>query len=497
MLDGDRLLREVRSRRIARWYLFSSGLLLIALAAVGVFMRLAQAGGLVDAATFYSMMSLHGTGMIGIALVAGCALYWFVVHETLPVSPRAMRIVWGLGVLGVGLIVVAILAGGYDSAWTFLYPLPAHPGGTEAWGVWAPATFLVGLALLVVGFMVWCLDIARAVFAHYGSLGKALGFDVIAHGHGAADSSTPVIMAGLVVVTAGLSACVVGAAIVVMSLVNLAFPAFHVDPLLAKNMIYFTGHTLANIQIYMAVALVYAILPFYAKRQWKATRPVAIAWLVTISIVMLAFFHHLYQDFVQAEALQWIGNIASYSAAVPPLAVTIFGCVTLVYRSAIRWSAAPLFLYLGVMGWAAGGFGAVIDSTPSINQFLHNTQWVPAHFHTYMALGEMFMYIGAIYHLGPALLGKTLSESRGRAAAILMSAGGYTLTGMWFYSGAMGEPRRYAFALPDLDWAAWIGAFGAAVALIGAVIVAWELLNTVTVTGPLILPAEDEPTWAA
>lgn len=35
-----------------------------------------------------------------------------------------------------------------------------------------------------------------------------------------------------------------------------------------------------------------------------------------------------------------------------------------------------------------------------------------------------------------------------------MAAGGNALTATWFYTGAMGEPRRYAFALPDLDWAA-------------------------------------------
>ncbi len=497
MLERERLLREVLARRIARWFLFSAGLLLVGLAALGALMRLAQAGNLIDPATFYGIMSLHGTGMIAMGLVAGCALYWFIVHESLPVNLRAMRAVWALGFTGAGLVAVAVLAGGYTSAWTFLYPLPAHPGGSEAWGPWAPATFLVGVALVVVGFLVWCLDVTRAILARYGSLGRALGFDVIAHGHAAEDSSTPVVMAGLVVVTAGLAACVVGAAIVVMSLANLAYPSFRIDPLLAKNMTYFTGHTLANVQIYLAVALVYAILPSYARRPWKATRPVAIAWLVTISVVMLAFFHHLYQDFVQPEAVQVIGNVASYGAAVPPLVVTIFGCVTLVYRSGIRWSAAPLFLYLGVMGWAAGGFGAVLDSTPAINQVLHNTLWVPAHFHTYMALGEMFMYIGAVYHLAPRLLRRSLSERRGRAAALLMATGGYTLTAMWCVSGVLGQPRRYVYALPAADWAAWLGALGAAVALIGAVLVAWELLNAVSLTGPWIVPAQDEPSWAS
>jgi heme/copper-type cytochrome/quinol oxidase subunit 1 len=85
---------------------------------------------------------------------------------------------------------------------------------------------------------------------------------------------------------------------------------------------------------------------------------------------MLAFFHHLYQDFAQPEAVQWVGNVVSYAAAIPPMTVTIYGGLVLVWRSGIRWSAAPLFTLMGMAGWAIGGFGAVIDSTISLNQLL-------------------------------------------------------------------------------------------------------------------------------
>jgi cytochrome c oxidase subunit I len=476
---SERLLNDVEAVRVTRVWLGTAATLLLVLALTGVVLRTLQAlgGGAVPDSVFFQLLSLHGSGMIGVGLGAGVALLWFALRHELPFNSRVMRVYYGMSLVGVVVIVVAVFGGGYDSAWTFLYPLPGQPGGASAWGPWAGFTFLVGLALVVLGFAAWCVDYLRAAIERYGTLGRVLGFDVLRSGHPEADSTNPPVLAGAVVVLAGLTACIVGAAIVVMMLANLAFPSFKINPLLAKNMIYFTGHTLANIQIYIGAGLLYAVLPAYSKRPWYAGRPVVIAWLVTLAVVMLAFFHHLYEDFAQPEAVQVIGNVASYVAALPPLTVTIFGGVLLVYRSAIRWTAAPLFMYAGMAGWAIGGWGAILDSTPAVNQLFHNTLWVPAHFHTYMALGEMYFLIGSVFHFTPLFAGRALSEATGRASAVLMSVGGYGLTSAWYSSGALGEPRRYSLALPAYDWLAWLGVGFALVAVLGAALVFFDLVR--------------------
>ena len=483
-MRSERLLRDVQSVLVFRVWLGTAGGLLILLAVTGMVLRTIQAArGDVSDALFYQLLSLHGSGMIGVGLGAGVALFWFVLRRELPFNLRVMRLYYGLSLTGVVVIMVAIFGGGYDSAWTFLYPLPGQPGGVTPWGPWAGFTFLVGLALVVLGFAAWCLDYLRAAIARYGTLSRVLGFDVLRGGHPGPDSTNPTVLAGAVVVITGLTACMVGAAIVVMMLVNLALPSFTINPLMAKNMIYFMGHTLANIQIYLGAGLLYAVLPVYARRPWYASRPVVIAWLVTLWVVMLAFFHHLYEDFAQPEAVQVIGNVASYVAALPPLTVTIFGGVLLVYRSGIRWTAAPIFMYAGLAGWAIGGWGAVLDSTPAVNQLFHNTLWVPAHFHTYMAVGEMFFFIGAIFHLAPEFAGRALSESTGKMAALMMLVGGYGLTSAWYVSGALGEPRRYSLALPSYDWLAWLGVGFGAVAVLGALLILFDLIGALDTRG--------------
>jgi cytochrome c oxidase subunit 1 len=426
--------------------------------------------------------------------MVGCALLWHLVSDEIEVSITVNRFAFLLTLGRLMLIVAAVVLFGYSSAWTFLYPLPEHPGSGVANSDVGAAFYLTGLALVVVAFLLWCVDFIRAGLKRCGSLQRLLGLYVFGEsGHGHADvqdrtTTQPSLIAGTVVAILGLEACLIGTLIVVFMLISLIFPSLTISALVAKNMIYFTGHTLANLQIYVAAGIAYAVLPAYAKRPWRLSRALVTGWLATLAIVMLAFFHHLYQDFAQPEAVQWVGNVASYAAAIPPMTVTIYGGLVLVWRSAIQWSAAALFTFLAMAGWAIGGFGAVIDSTIALNQFLHNTLWVPAHFHTYMAFGVIFFVIGATYHLMPSLTGRHLSERVGRRAALLLTGGGYVLLLAWYISGSMSAPRRYMYPLSGTEIFAWIAVIGAAVALTGALMIVKDLIDAFLAAPRLNLP---------
>lgn len=490
------LLRRLRAQRITRIWIGTSALVLVALAIAGGAMRFAQATGgtALSNTVFYEVMSVHGSGMVTVGLMAGVALLWHLVSDEIELSVGVHRLVFVLTLTGLLSITLSVLAFGYSSAWTFLYPLPEHPGSGVGTANFGAAFYLIGLALVVVGFLLWCLDFLRSGLKRCGSLPRLLGFDVFTQsGHGHAEDQDPTatqpsLIAGTVVAILGLEACLIGALIVVFMLAGLLFPSLTMSALLAKNMIYFAGHTLANLQIYVAAGIAYAVLPAYTKRPWRVSRALVAGWLATLAIVMLAFFHHLYQDFAQPEAVQWVGNAASYAAAISPMVVTIYGGLVQVWRSGIRWSAAPLFTFMAMAGWAIGGLGAVIDSTISLNQFLHNTLWVPAHFHTYMALGVMFFLIGATYHLMPSLTGQQLNDRHGRWAALMMTAGGYILVLCWYIAGSMSSPRRYMYPLPGTEIFAGIAAAAALLALLGASLILKDLADAFFLAPPLNLP---------
>jgi cytochrome c oxidase subunit 1 len=221
-----------------------------------------------------------------------------------------------------------------------------------------------------------------------------------------------------------------------------------VDLLFAKNVLFVFGHTLANLTIYLAAGLLYATLPVYAAREWKVSWPIVLAWNLVIVLVLVPVFHHLYQDFVQPLPLAIVGQAGSYAVGLPAALVTILGALALVYGSQYRWTVPSILIALGLWGWVVGGIAALLDSTIAVNQVMHNTLWVPAHFHTYYLLGAVSFGVAYMYHLLGELSGSA-ETGLSRAAAWLYGVGTAGFVLMFYISGANSVPRRYAVHLPE------------------------------------------------
>jgi cytochrome c oxidase subunit 1 len=432
--------RSPSDRLTLTWVLVAFALFPI-LAAAGALLRVAQSA-LLPALTpewFYAVMTLHGLGMVGLWFVAGMAGVSSLLERY--VSPRlfASRFALAATVLGVVLLLAATLVGRLGVGWYFLYPLPFHSAGV--WPGWAAGALFAALAVLGVGWTVWAGDLLWAIARRY-SLRVALGWQYL-RGNGTPEVPPLIIIAtvSLVSVLAGLVAAVALLALVAIESLGGGFTN---DPLLMKNLTFYFGHVLVNITMYLGVAMVYEVLPAHGTRPWKSNRLVALAWNAVLALVMFAYFHHLYMDFVQPRWMQVAGQLSSYLISVPAAVVTIFSTLLLVSGNRMRWTLGPLLMYAGVMGWAIGGVAAVIDSTVAVNVRFHNTLWVPAHFHTYMLMGVVPMILGWAYHFAQTLA--PLPERAGRTwtIAVLLLVGGYGFLMTLYTAGAASIPRRFA-----------------------------------------------------
>jgi len=457
-------------RQVVLAYMGTAAVLLLLMMTFGVIMRLAQ-GNLLDVRPdwFYRILTLHGSGMVGLAGLAGAGIMWYFLRQHVQLS---LPVAWtnlALFLIGVVLILGGVIAGGYAGAWTFLYPLPAH--GMGVWSKSGAASFLVGLLLIGVGFLLLHLDTARGIVKRYGGLGKGLGWPQL-FGHNDGNAPPAAVVASTMVLIVNTLGLVSGAAIVVMSLVNLYFPAFQVDPLLAKNMIYFFGHVFINATIYMSVIAVYSLLPRYTGRPWKSSNKVFLgAWTASTLMVIIVYPHHLLMDFAMPEWMTVMGQIISYTSGLPVLVVTAYGAITILYRSGIRWDLGAGLLALSAFGWAAGTIPAMVDATITVNQVMHNTLWVPGHFHFYLLLGVMAMVLGFMSWMGRTY-GQGARSSLDLPAFSLYVLGGLGLVGMFLLGGVAGTPRRYADYLQAwVPYAQWGAFFGALVLLATTVLV--------------------------
>ena len=143
-----------------------------------------------------------------------------------------------------------------------------------------------------------------------------------------------------------------------------------------------------------------------------------------------------------------MGQVIGYLNTFPIVVVTAYGALMIVFRSGIRWDMGSKLLFVSLFGWAAGVMPAFIDGTITVNYVMHNTLWVPGHFHTYLLLGMVAMVFGFMYYLGKPYQ-EAPDSLLDRAAFWGFTAGSLGFTLNLLYSGKVSVPRRYAAHLPE------------------------------------------------
>ena len=453
-------------------YMAITALVLALLMVFGLLMRASQAGVFtIPANRFYQLLTAHGIGMVAISGFGGAGVMWYFLSRYVSLSRGILLTNLAFFLAGVVAVLGSIFVGGFAAGWTFLFPLPAKSLGT--WSAGAAATYLVGVLLVGVGFLLLFLDTGRAILAKYRSVPRALGWPQ-AFGGSSEEAPPPAVVASTVVTLINIPAIAVGAVILTMSLVNVLAPSFQVNALLAKNLIYFFGHVFINSAIYMGVIAVYEVLPAYTGRPWKSSKPFLIAWTATMLMVLAVYPHHLLMDFANPTWANVMGQILSYTSGLPVLAVTAVATLANVNRSGIRWNLASSLLFASIMGWSVGVIPAILDGTIAINRVMHNTLWVPGHFHIYLLLGVVGMLFGFMYFLGSTRA--AVDGALDRLAFWGYVGGALAFAGVFLVSGAMSIPRRWAVHLEP--WKAmdlWGTAF-ALVVVVGATVFAARFL---------------------
>ena len=412
------------------------------LVVLGLLMRMAQ-GEIteVEPATFYSLMTLHGLGMAGALYSFAFAGLWYLNSTRITkLNIKVGYFVYAAIVVGFLGLVIGTLIGNFAPGWYMLYPMPFVG---ISWETWATGFVVVSLIILGVAWLIGILHLIYALSKEYDGFSNLFGWQYFKKGE-VKRELPPLVMITAISLIPGVMAFIVGAAMLIMYLMQHFEPTLSFDPLMMKNMVMFFGHTLVNITMYCAVGWVYALLPEYTGREWKTNKTLVYSWNTTFFVILFAYLHHLYMDFSQNTSLHYIGQVASYVSAIPATGITMFGVVAQIFHAKMKWSVVPLTFLLGTAGWAIGGVSAVVDSTIAINNVLHNTLWVPGHFHTYMLMGVVVFIIGFLFYL----FSKEGDKHKGDFIA---SAGlwGYIVCGygfvlMFYLGGYFSVPRRYS-----------------------------------------------------
>jgi len=191
-------------------------------------------------------------------------------------------------------------------------------------------------------------------------------------------------------------------------------------------------------------------------------------------MVLIVYPHHLLMDYAMPPWMLVMGQVISYTSGLPVFVVTAYGALVNVHRSGLRWRLPAALLMLAMFGWAAGIVPAIVDGTISVNRVMHNTQWVPGHFHFYLLLGVLPMVLAFLTWL----VEERVSAGGGaaRASFAIYAFGGLLFVGAFLGAGLASVPRRYAVHLPP--WFAYdrAGTVGALLVIVATALLAWRIV---------------------
>jgi cytochrome c oxidase subunit 1 len=450
------------SRRLVGRYLVASTVILLASGLLGILIRESQAGvAKLGANTWYAFMTAHGLGaFLGWAGFAVMGLAFWVLEEVgfelRPLGRMLAEATWWLMVVGVGGVIASTLFMHFAGSWVFLYPLPFH--GAHQWGRWATATFSASVLLAGLSIVTWCVSILDTVLGpalHAVSsnvanrLGVALGLGYLWPKRFATNPKAvpypviPLAVIGIDMIIATLPL----AALLVEMIVQAFSPRVHVDPLLAKNVLWFFGHPVVYLLLFPAVAVYYTLVPRLANRPLVAGNVIAVAWAIAVVANVIVWAHHVYLDHPTDSAQGTINVLMQPTtfALVIPSALSLYSLGMTIYRSDWSWGVVETTLFLGLFSWLTAGLSGVVNATIAFDKVVHNTLWIVGHFHQMAIVNIGFVVFAGIYYLLPNVYGRPIwSESLAKWHIWLTFVGVTVNSAFWLWQGVNGAPRRFA-----------------------------------------------------
>ncbi len=399
---------------------------------------------LVPSSEYYTMLTGHGVLLALVFttfFIAG--LFVWATSRSLDrrLDPRLMRLWFGLLLAGTVLAAIPILGGFSDAIplsadvlFTFYPPLQAHP------------FFYIGAALIVVGSWV--------AGANYFLTYREWRRD---------NPDERIPLQAFMVLTTMLMWYLssVGVAVeVVAFLIPWSLGLIEqVDPLLTRTLFWYFGHPVVYFWLLPAYLVWYTVLPKLAGGRLFSDPLARIVFVLFLLLSTPTGFHHQYLDPGIPEGFKFIAMTNTMFLLLPSL-MTAFTVVASIEHGARQRGGDGYFGWLRALPWdnpafsgitlsglifAAGGFSGMINAGMNINYLIHNTLWVPGHFHLTVGTAFALTAMAVSYWLVPQVTGKRL-RLRGIATAqpYVWFVGMTLMSNAMHRAGLAGVPRRTA-----------------------------------------------------
>ena len=395
---------------------------------------------LLPADRFYQLLTTHGVNMLIFWIITfEMAILYFCSSTLLRCRLATPRIAWlGFVLMLTGVVVnnLAVLNGDASVMMTSYVPMPANPN------------FYLGLILFAVGALLGC-------FVFLGTL-------VVAKEEKTYEGSIPLVTFG------ALTACII-AVFTIASGAIILIPTYmwsmgwinNIDPAMYRLIWWALGHSSQQINVAAHVAVWYAIAAIVFGARPLSEKVSRTAFFLYIAFLQLASAHHLLVD--PGLSSEWKIFNTSYAMYLAVLAsmvhgLTVPGSIEVAQRAKgftnglFEWLRKapwgnPVFsgMFISLVGFGfLGGISGVAMGTEQINIIIHNTIYVPGHFHATVVIGTTLSFMSLTYFLIPVLFRRKVMFPRlAQWQPYLFGLGMAVFATMLMGAGTLGVARRH------------------------------------------------------
>ncbi|HET7039086.1 MAG TPA: cbb3-type cytochrome c oxidase subunit I [Gemmatimonadales bacterium] len=256
-----------------------------------------------------------------------------------------------------------------------------------------------------------------------------------------------------------------------------------VDPLFNRVLFWFTGHAIVYAWLLPAYVSWYALIPRQVSGKIISDRYTRFVFILFLLLSIPTGFHHQYTDPGITERYKAFHAVLTFGVFFPSIATAFSvlasleiggrargGTGLLGWIRTLPWGdpsvAAQL---LAMLTFVLGGFTGLVNASFTMNQVIHNTAWIPGHFHMTVGSAVLLTIIGVSYWAVPYLTGKRLWAPKLAVAQSWIYTIGLLIFARGMISGGLaGMPRRTFMAQATYTGQGW-GLAGALTGIGGSI----------------------------